>query len=92
LRHIENQQRSSAPSLYLGIPELLTAIEAHSLPWGIVTNKPRKLAESLLEQLALSERSSVLVCPDDVRHRKPDPEALWLACEQLDCEASRRHR
>ncbi|MCK5893609.1 MAG: HAD-IA family hydrolase [Endozoicomonadaceae bacterium] len=86
--HIADQQRHSMPSLYEGIPELLTAIEAHHLPWGIVTNKPRKLAEPLLEQLKLSQRSSVLVCPDDVRHSKPDPEALWLACDQLNCKAS----
>ncbi|WP_211828605.1 HAD family hydrolase [Kistimonas asteriae] len=87
--HIEDLQRASTPSLYTGIPELLTAIEAHNLPWGIVTNKPRHLAEPLLEQLQLGRRSSALVCPDDVRRSKPDPESLWLACEQLDCEASR---
>lgn len=87
-RHVENQQRHSAPSLYAGIPELLTAIENRNRPWGIVTNKLRRLAEPILEQLQLDQRSSVLVCPEDVRHRKPDPESLWLACEQLDCEAS----
>lgn len=86
--HIADQQRHSMPSLYKGIPELLTAIEARHLPWGIVTNKPRKLTEPLLEQLELSQRSSVLVCSDDVRRKKPDPEALWLACDQLNCDAS----
>ena len=36
------------------------------VPWGIVTNKPRYLAEQLLMQMQLDSRCAVLVCPDDV--------------------------
>lgn len=61
----------------------LAMLESHGTPWGIVTNKPRYLAEKLLDVLALSDRCAALVCPDDVRYTKPDPEPMYLALEKL---------
>ncbi|WP_227431306.1 HAD family hydrolase [Psychrobacter sp. I-STPA6b] len=73
--------------LFSGLASMLDNIEAlDNLPWGIVTNKPRYLAELLLEKLDLNQRCSVLVCPDDVKNTKPDPEPLFLACQQLGVE------
>ncbi|MEK5745861.1 HAD hydrolase-like protein, partial [Acinetobacter variabilis] len=63
--------------LFDGMYPLLEALEARSIPWGIVTNKPRWLSESLLAALNLSERCSVLVCPEDVGRTKPDPEPMY---------------
>lgn len=63
---------------------LLSFYEANGTPWGIVTNKPRHLATLLLEKLNLDERCSVVVCPDDVRNTKPDPEPMHLALEKLE--------
>lgn len=70
--------------LYLGIDELLTNLEKHNIPWGIVTNKPRILAEKLLTSLSLNTRCSTLICPDDVQKSKPDPEPMLLALDQLN--------
>ncbi len=75
--------------LFDGLDTLLGGLERQDIPWGIVTNKPRYLAEILLEKLALTERCSVLVCPEDVTHTKPDPEPLYLAAKQLDVDAAR---
>lgn len=69
--------------VFLGLELLLTTLENEHIPWGIITNKPRHLAMSLLQKLALSERCAVLVCPDDVVHTKPDPEPMYLACDIL---------
>lgn len=69
--------------LFAGLDELLMALEQHTVPWGIVTNKPRYLAENLLEKLNLSTRCAVLVCPDDVTRTKPDPEPMILATDRL---------
>lgn len=66
-----------------GLDELLAFLETHHIAWGIATNKPRYLSEQLLEKLALSDRCSVLICPDDVKNAKPDPESLLLACQKL---------
>ncbi|ENW17538.1 HAD family hydrolase [Acinetobacter haemolyticus] len=72
--------------LFKGMYPLLEQLEANQIPWGIVTNKPRGLSESLLAELQLTERCSVLVCPEDVSKTKPDPEPMYLAAKQLQID------
>lgn len=69
--------------LYDGMEQLLREIEEADLLWGVVTNKPLRFAEPIMQQLGLSSRSAVLVCPDHVSRSKPDPEPMLLACSQL---------
>ncbi|MEN0105345.1 MAG: N-acetylmuramic acid 6-phosphate phosphatase MupP [Pseudomonas sp.] len=66
-----------------GIAELLADIEHAKLIWGVVTNKPVRYAEPIMEQLGLATRSAILICPDHVKNSKPDPEPLLLACSRL---------
>lgn len=42
---------------YDGIPELLAAIEKAGLIWGVVTNKPVRFAEPIMQRLGYAERS-----------------------------------
>lgn len=70
--------------IYAGFEAILQKLEKQGIPWGIVTNKPRNLSESLLKALNLTERCQVLVCPEDVTNPKPDPEALFLAARTLN--------
>lgn len=70
--------------LFDDMDAFLLDLEKHAIPWGIVTNKPRYLSELLLNALNLSERCAVLVCPDDVKHTKPDPEPMYLAASKLN--------
>ncbi|MEN5029636.1 N-acetylmuramic acid 6-phosphate phosphatase MupP [Pseudomonas sp. Ps21-P2] len=72
--------------LFDGMTELLADIEKAKLIWGVVTNKPVRFAQPIMEQLGLSERSAVLICPDHVTKSKPDPEPLLLACKMLDLD------
>lgn len=72
--------------LFEDMDSLLEELEAHQIPWGIVTNKPRGLSELLLAALNLTERCSVLVCPEDVSNTKPDPEPMYLAAKQLNLD------
>ena len=74
---------------YPGVLELLESLEASNIHWGIVTNKPEKYCRLLLEQLKLLQRCPVLICPDHVNSRKPNPESLLLACEKLGCPIER---
>lgn len=73
--------------LFEGMYPLLEALEAKQIPWGIVTNKPRWLSEALLDALNLTERCAVLVCPEDVKKTKPDPEPMYLAASQINIDA-----
>ena len=72
--------------LFDGMAELLADIEKSKLVWGVVTNKPLRFAEPIMQQLGLAERSALLICPDHVKNSKPDPEPMILACKMLDLD------
>lgn len=72
--------------LFPHMDTLLQQLESQQVPWGIVTNKPRGLSESLLAALDLTTRCAVLVCPDDVTHTKPHPEPMYLAAQRLNID------
>ncbi len=78
MTHIADNSR-----LFPEMDKLLDWLEQNQIPWGIVTNKPRRFSEPLLEGLNLTTRCQALVCPDDVVNKKPDPEPLFLACSIL---------
>ncbi|KTB73203.1 MULTISPECIES: N-acetylmuramic acid 6-phosphate phosphatase MupP [Pseudomonas] len=88
LEFLERYQRDCAvhSKLFDGMAELLADIEKAGLIWGVVTNKPVRFAQPIMEQLGLAERSAVLICPDHVTHSKPHPEPMILACKMLDLD------
>lgn len=69
-----------------GIPELLTWIKEHNIPWGIVTNKPGRFAEPLIRQYELLREAPCLITGDSMPVRKPDPAPLLEACRLLDLD------
>lgn len=73
--------------LFDGMNNLVSNIVSNDLAWGIITNKPVRFAKPIVEDLPLAHPPAVLLCPDHVKHTKPDPEAMFLACEQLQCAA-----
>ncbi|MDP4790054.1 MAG: HAD-IA family hydrolase [Haliea sp.] len=64
----------------------MAALAERGIAWGVSTNKPRAFAAPLMERLAIQPTLGSLVCPDDVRERKPHPEALLLNCAELGCK------
>lgn len=70
---------------YPGIGELLVALAARDIRWGIATNKPRPYTEPLLAGLDFNPPPGSVVCPDDVAARKPHPESLERNCRELGC-------
>ncbi len=73
-------------STFPGIDEVLAALEARDIRWGIVTNKPGRLARALLSALALDRRCAVLVSGDCLAQRKPDPEPILHACRVIEVD------
>jgi phosphoglycolate phosphatase len=67
--------------LFDGIGALLDRLDDASPVWGVVTNKPSHLTESILEKLALAERSVCTISGDTLSTRKPDPAQLLHACK-----------
>ncbi|EKG36997.1 phosphoglycolate phosphatase [Pseudomonas syringae pv. avellanae str. ISPaVe013] len=88
LEFLERYQRDCAvhSKLFDGMDELLADIEKAGLIWGVVTNKPVRFAQPIMERLGLAARSALLICPDHVTHSKPHPEPMILACRMLDLD------
>ena len=76
-------------SLFPDMPELLDALDAGQVPYGIVTNKPKHLTDPLLATLGLSGRLSCCVSGDTLAQRKPDPAPLLYACDQAGVPSHR---
>jgi 2-phosphoglycolate phosphatase len=70
--------------LFDSLDKLLNWCTQNNIPWGIVTNKPRRFSELLLAKLNLDTRLSSLVCADDVENPKPNAEPMLKACEALN--------
>lgn len=62
---------------------VLVELEAASVRWGVVTNKPRRLTEPLLDALGLLRRSACTVSGDTLPERKPHPRPLLHALGKL---------
>jgi len=72
--------------LFDGMEVLLDNIVSNTLSWGVITNKPVRFAKPIVDNLSLVHPPALLLCPDHVKQAKPDPEAMFMACEQLQCE------
>lgn len=77
-----------ATTPFVGVEALLNGLEARSIPWGIVTNKPTYLTLPILEALGWLARAGSVVCGDTLAVAKPDPAPVHHACKQLGVPAA----
>src|SRR5688572_8594717 len=68
-------------ALFPGIAELLEAIAARGLAWGIVTNKATRFTDRIVSKLKL--KPDCIASGDTTPHLKPHPAPLLHAAEQL---------
>ena len=73
--------------LYPGVRELLSHLNNENISWGVVTNKPEGLTNLLLPYYPEFKKCAVMVGGDTLPTRKPDPEPLFYACQQMKVEA-----
>lgn len=73
-------------ALFEGMQSVLDQLAKHGIPWGIVTNKPSRFTDPLLEQLSIQPAPKSVICPDHVAITKPDPEGVLLACKQIGAD------
>ena len=69
--------------LFPGMAELLDALEAGGMRWGVVTNKAERFTHPLLAGLGLTRRAACIVGGDTTPHLKPHPASLLAACARL---------
>jgi len=77
----DEMERHSVP--FLGVAEMLDALEQAGTVWGIVSNKAEALAKLCLRQPGWGERCAVLIGGDTLSECKPHPLPLLYAAEQL---------
>ena len=73
-------------TLFPGMAELLDELENKGIAWGVVTNKPERFTNPLLELLGLTQRAASIVSGDTCAHPKPHPEPLLRAAREAGAE------
>jgi HAD superfamily hydrolase (TIGR01509 family) len=85
-KHYAQIMAASTVPARLGFADLVLALHAKEIRWGVVTTTMRANWHALwthsLQPLGLPE-PSVIVCGEDVAVKKPDPEAYQVALERL---------
>jgi HAD superfamily hydrolase (TIGR01509 family) len=70
-----------------GLIDFINQLSAHRKVWGIVTTTSRANWDRLWEKVLktnLQTEPAIVICGEDVLHKKPDPEAYLLAAQRLD--------
>jgi len=75
--------------LYPEVSELLLTLNERKIPWGVVTNKPEGLTRLLLPYFEEFENCLSLIGGDTLINRKPHPEPILKACEDIAVESEK---
>jgi len=69
--------------VFEGVAELVAALCAHGLQWGVVTNKSVRFTEPLTRAMPLFATARAIVSGDTTPYAKPHPEPLFEAARRL---------
>ena len=69
--------------LFEGVAELIDALDARGLAFGIVTNKATRFTHRVVAALGLDRRAGAIVSGDTTAHPKPHPAPLLHAAALL---------
>ena len=76
----------SRAKLYSEVKTTLEKFSQQNIAMACVTNKDRCFTIPLLEKLGIFEHFEIIVCGDDLTHKKPHPEALLFAAKSLNTD------
>ena len=83
LRYGERVAEDSAP--YPGVVESLEVLSTRTHKLGVVTNKLQGLSMQLLRELDLYKFFNIVVGGDTLQVKKPEPQPILYACNELVC-------
>jgi len=69
--------------IFDAVVPVLSALDAASMRWGIVTNKVARYTHPVVQGLGLASRAAVVICGDSTPHSKPHPAPLLEAARRL---------
>lgn len=68
---------------YPGVPEGLQRLKQAGLELACITNKSSVFTSPFLQHMGLATHFKTVICGDEVKHAKPHPQSLSLACKRL---------
>ena len=74
---------------FVGIEQLLIALDNKAIPWGIMTNKPGFLTDPLVKAIPALKNARIVVSGDTLAESKPSPLPLLYCAEQMSVDPSR---
>jgi N-acetyl-D-muramate 6-phosphate phosphatase len=74
---------------FAGVPQLIEALRARGLPWGVVTNKSMRFAGPLTKTMTLFESAATVIGGDTTPYAKPHPAPLLEAARRLSLDPGR---
>ena len=69
-----------------GVVQMIDALVAAHMPWGVVTNNSKRFAEPLTQAMPLFKTAAVVISGDTSPFAKPHPEPLFEAARRLRIE------
>ena len=70
--------------IYPGVMELLYQLSLEDIRMGIVSNKPIKVTETILEHFDIIDYFDVMVGPELIKEIKPAPDGIKLAVDTIN--------
>lgn len=74
--------------LFPGMAELVDALEARAIKWGIVTNKAERFAIPLIDRLGYASRCACVIGGDTTGKLKPHPDSLFAGARSINIPPS----
>lgn len=72
--------------IFEGVVDMVDALVAMKLPWGVVTNKSSRFTDPLTAAMPLFATAKAVVSGDTTPHAKPHPEPLFEAARRLNVD------
>lgn len=86
-RSYQMMQKEERWVIFPGIPELMRDLKSRDYAVGIVTSRTRVSCTKGLTAGGIIDYVDAIVCCDDTKVHKPNPEPAFMALEKLDAKA-----
>ncbi len=75
--------------IFEGVADMVNALVAQGLAWGVVTNKSSRFTDPLTAAMPLFATARAIVSGNTTPHAKPHPEPLFEAARRLSIDPAR---
>jgi N-acetyl-D-muramate 6-phosphate phosphatase len=75
--------------IFDGVVDMIAALRANGLAWGVVTNKSSRFTDPLTSAMSLFSTAGAIVSGNTTPHAKPHPEPLFEAARRLSIDSGR---